>query len=159
MREAIKDTEVTPLLYRATESEDQYRELVSILKDRYDQRRLIHRTYTMSIVNAPVIKQGNYTEFCSFIDNLEHNLSSLTDSGQHTIDAVWTSIITTKLSKRLEEEWLKYSDDTKDVPDISTLLAFLKRQLHYMPKNVFQPKVDNKTEPQQKRNKFSVNQV
>ncbi len=91
----------------------------------------------MSIVNDPVIKQGNYTELCSFIDNLEHNLSSLTDSGQHTIDAVWTSIITTKLSKRLEEEWLKYSDDTKDVPDISTLLAFLKRQLQYMPKNVF----------------------
>ncbi len=28
-----------------------------------------------------------------------------------------------------------------------------------MPKNVFQPKVDNKTEPQQKRNKFPVNQV
>ncbi len=89
LREAIKDTEVTPLLYRATESEDQYRELVSILKDRYDQRRLIHRTYTMSIINAPVIKQGNYTELCSFIDNLEHNLScSFIDNLEHNLSSL-----------------------------------------------------------------------
>ena len=67
----------------------------------------------MAIVNAPMIKHGSHAELCSFIDNLEHNLSSLTDSGQHTIEAVWTFIVVGKLSKKLEEEWLKYSDEEK----------------------------------------------
>ena len=74
----------------------------------------------MAIVNALVIKHGIHAELCSFIDNLEHSLSSLIDSGQHTIEAVWTSIVAGKLNKRLEEEWLKYSDDTKKVPEIKT---------------------------------------
>jgi len=159
LREAIKDPEVTPLLYRATELDGQYEELVAILKERYDKQRFIHQTHALAIVNAPTIKQGNYTELCSFIDNLEHSLSSLTDSGQHTIEAVWTSIVTSKLNKRLEEEWLKYSDDTKDVPNIKTLVTFLKKQLNYIPKVSTQTKVEVKNESSGKRRKFPVHPV
>ena len=113
----------------------------------------------MAIVNAPMIKHGSHAELCSFIDNLEHNLSSLTDSGQHTIEAVWTSIVAGKLSKKLEEEWLKYSDEEKNVPDIKTLVTFLKKQLQYIPKTTTvhaQPKVEVKTEPLHKLYKVPV---
>ena len=113
----------------------------------------------MAIVNAPTIKNGYYTELCSFIDNLEHNLSSVTDSGQHTIEAVCTSIVTSKLNKRLEEEWLKYSDDTKGVPEIKTLVAFLKMQLNYIPKTSAQTKTEAKNEPSNKHYKVPVHQV
>ena len=116
----------------------------------------------MAIVNAPMIKHGSHAELCSFIDNLEHNLSSLTDSGQHTIEAVWTSIVAGKLSKKLEEEWLKYSDEEKNVPDIKTLVTFLKKQLQYIPKTTTahaQPKVEVKTEPSHKLYKVPVHQI
>ena len=160
LREAIKDPQVTPLLFRATETAGQYQELVTILKERYDQRRLIHQAHTMAIVNAPVIKHGNHVELCSFIDNLEHSLSSLVDSGQHTIEAVWTSIVAGKLNKRLEEEWLKYSDDTKKVPEIKTMVEFLKKQLQYIPKaTIQQSKTEVKSEQSFKRSKASVHPV
>ena len=162
LREAIKDREVTPLLYRATETKGQYQELITILKDRYDQWHLIHQTHTMAIVNAPMIKHGSHAELCSFIENLEHNMSCLTDSGQHTFEAVWTSIVAGKLSKKLEEEWLKYSDEENYVPDIKTLVTFLKKQLLYLPKTKTahaQPKVEVKTEPSHKLYKFPVHQI
>ena len=129
LREAIKDPQVTPLLFRAIETAGQYQVLVTILKERYDQRRLIHQAHTTAIVNAPMIKHDNHVELCSFIDNLEHSLSSLIDFGQHTIEAVWTSIVAGKLNKTLEEEWLRYSDDTKNVPEIKTLIKFLKKNM------------------------------
>ena len=114
----------------------------------------------MAIVNAPVIKHGNHAELCSFIDNLEHSLSSLIDSGQHTIEAVWTSIVAGKLNKRLEEEWLKYSDDTKKVPEIKALVEFLKKQLQYIPKaTIQQSKTEVKSEQSFKRSKASVHPV
>ena len=49
LREAITNPKVTPLLFRATATSGQYKELVSLLKERYDQKRLIHRTHAMSL--------------------------------------------------------------------------------------------------------------
>ena len=37
LREAITDPKVTPLLFRATATSVQYKELVTLLKERYDQ--------------------------------------------------------------------------------------------------------------------------
>jgi len=48
---AIKDPEVPSLLYMATESDGQYQELVALLKERYNQQRFIHMTYTMAIIH------------------------------------------------------------------------------------------------------------
>ena len=58
LREAIVDPTVTPLLFRATATASQYDEPVKLLKDRYDQKHLIHCTHAMAIIDAPVLKQG-----------------------------------------------------------------------------------------------------
>ena len=81
LREAIYRPEVTPLLFRATATSSQYKELVTLLKECYDQKRLIHRTHAMSIVDAAALKQGHHEEFCALVDNLKHSISSLKDCG------------------------------------------------------------------------------
>ena len=97
------DQNITPLLFRATATASQYDELVKLLKDRYDQKHLIHRTHAMAIIDASVLMQGQHDELCSFVNNLKHNISSLKDSGQYTIETFLTSILTGKLNKRLQE--------------------------------------------------------
>ena len=70
LREAIKDSKVTHLLHRATSSATQYEDLVRLLIDRYDQKRLIHQNHSLALVNCAHIKQGSHEEPCMFIDTI-----------------------------------------------------------------------------------------
>ena len=126
LREAITDPKVTPLLFRATATSGQYKELVTLLKEHYNQKQLIHQTHAMSIVDAPALKQGHHEELCTFVDNLKHNISSLKDCGHYSIETFLTSMLSGKLNKRLQESWLKYSCGVKGVPDVTLLIRFLE---------------------------------
>ena len=86
LRETVKDSKVTPLLHRATSSSTQYDDLVKMLIERYDQKRVVHQNYSMSLVESSPIKQGSHDELCSFIDTIEHNISSLKDTNQYDIE-------------------------------------------------------------------------
>ena len=159
LREAIKDPKATPLLLRATTTSSQYDDLISLLKDRYDQRRLIHRTHTMAIVECPSLKQGSHEELCSFVDTLEHSINSLKDAGQYNIGSILTSILSRKLTKRLQESWLHFSHDNKEVPDISSLICFLKERIHTTPVSTSAP-VKTEAKPEaRKRYKASIHQL
>ena len=55
LKEAIKYSKVIPLLHRATSSSTQYDDLVYMLTERYDQKRLVHQYYSMLLVeSAPI---------------------------------------------------------------------------------------------------------
>ena len=162
LREAITDPKVTPLLFRATTTSGHYKELVTLLKERYNQKRLIHRTHAKSIVDAPALKQGHHEELCTFVDNLKHSISSLKDCGHYSIETFLTSVLSGKLNKRLQESWLKYSrgvKGVKSVPDVTLLIRFLEEQLSYTPVAFFPLiKADVKVDAT-KRNKAPVHQV
>ena len=85
LREAIKDSKVTHLLHRATSSETQYEDLVQLLIDRYDQKRLIHQNHSLALVNYALIKQGSNEELCMLMDTIEHNVSSMKDTKQYDL--------------------------------------------------------------------------
>ena len=57
----------------------------------------------MSIVDAPALKQGHHEELCALVDNLKHSISSLKDCGHYSIEIFWTSVLSGKLNKRLQE--------------------------------------------------------
>ena len=69
-----------PLLHRATASASQYEDLLQLLVERYDQKRLIHQNYSLALVNCSPIKQGSHDELCSFIDCVEHNINSMKET-------------------------------------------------------------------------------
>ena len=159
LRESIKDPKAIPLLFRATTTSSQYDDLISLLKDRYDQRRLIPRTHTMAIVECPSLKQGSHEELCSFMDTLEHNINSLKDARQYNIGSFLTSILSSKLTKRLQESWLHFSRDDKEVPDIFSLIRFLKERIHTTPVSASAP-VKTKAKPEApKRYKALIHQL
>ena len=59
------------------------------------------------------------------VDLLIHNIGSLKDAGQYDLGSFLTSIMTAKLTKRLEEAWLRFSRTEKGVPDIELMIQFL----------------------------------
>ena len=128
LREVIKDSKASHLLNRPTTTAHQYDELVTLIKERYDQKCLVHKHHTTTIVDYPAIKQGTYEEFCTFSDTIEHSINYLKDAKQYDIGSFIASILTTKLPKRLNDQWLHFTRDTPNVPDVGTLLEFIKEK-------------------------------
>ena len=94
-----------------------------MLKERYDQCRLIHQSHVSAIISHPPIKVGGYEEVCDFHDMLVKRLSGLHDTGQYNAGAILTSIAALQLNARLHEQWLTFRD-YKTVPDIQISSIF-----------------------------------
>ena len=145
LREVIKDSKVSHLLNHPTTTAHQYDKLVTLIKERYDQKRLVHKHFTMTIVDYPAIKQGTYEEFCMFSDTIEHSINCLKDAKQYEIGSFIASILTTKLPKRRNDQWLHFTRDTPNVPDIDTQLEFIKEKRNTTSPSTLAPAA--KTEP------------
>ena len=94
LRQAIQDPATTPLLNRSTTSPSQYEDLVTLLKETYNQKCLIYRHHTMSIVNCPSVSKGTHEELSQFVSTILHSVSCLKDAGQFEIGPFVTSILT-----------------------------------------------------------------
>ncbi len=103
-----------------------------MLVERYDQKRLVHQNYALSLIESSSIKQDTHDELL-FIDTIDHNISCLKDTKQYDLGPFLTSVLTTKLNKKLQESWLTYSKDYKKVPDVAVFLAFLKNKMQTTP--------------------------
>ena len=133
LREAIKDPAASPLLYTSSSSPTQYEELIQVLISRYDRKRLIHKNYSLALVNCNSITKGAEEEIRSLMDTVEYNLRGLKQTGQDDLNTCLTSLFETKFPKRLHESWREYSKDFKTVPPIQDLLAFLKEKMDTLP--------------------------
>ena len=127
LREAISDLDACQLLSTTTVTAEQYDELTTLLRKRYDQKRVIHQHHVMALINCPHVKQGTHKELCSFVDTYLLNIRYLENVKQCDVGAILTSIATTQLPKRLNELWKHHSKDFKG--DIKELLAFLSEHI------------------------------
>ena len=98
LREAIQDPEVAPMLSRSTTTLRQYNELISFLKETYDQKRLIHQHHVLALVNSQPFKYSTHEEYAHLEQTLTHSVSCLKDSGQFAIGPFLTSLLTNRLS-------------------------------------------------------------
>lgn len=141
LREAVKDKKAADLVMSTSSAPGQYAKLVAMLKERYDQRRLIHQSHIAAIVNHLPVKAGGYEEICDLHDLLVKHLSGLHDTKQYDAGAILTSIAAPKLNARLHEQWLTFSRDHKAVPDVKVFIDFLKEKMAtVMPTSTSQPK-------------------
>ena len=113
----------------------------------------------MSIVDCLPIKQGTHDELCTFADTIEHNINCLKDPHQYDIGSFISSILASKLNKRLSELWLHYSRDVKEVPDIDTLLQFLKECIRTTPISMSLPLKPDPPRESTKRVKAPVHSI
>ena len=131
LQEAIKDKKASDLVWSTSSTPGQYSKLVTILKDRYDQQRLMHEPHMLVIVNHSPVKTSSYEEICDLHDTVKH-LSGLHASGQYKAGAILTSIIASKLNNKSREQWLIYSRD-KMVPEIVKFVEFLEKSIVMTP--------------------------
>ena len=129
LRAAIKDKRVSDILNSTMAAPGEYDQLITDLKQRYDQRRQIHETHVMAIVKHPSIKGETRDELQSLRDMLHTNIRGLRNMDQFDAGAILTSLTVNKFTKRLRESWLEHTEDTKQVPDVDKLIKFLDRKI------------------------------
>ena len=100
LKKAVKDPEASPLL---NINPHQYNELVALLQECYNKKRVIHQHYVLSIVNAPAVKSNSHQELLALKDSLTHSLTCLDESGQPEAEYIWTSLITSNFNKTLKD--------------------------------------------------------
>ena len=116
------------MLSRSTTTPRQYNELISFLKETYDQKRLIHQHHVLALVNSQPFKSSTHEEYVHFEQTLTHSVSCLKDSGQFAIGPFLTSLLTTKLTKAICDQWLLYTQNTKVAPDFKVFMYFVQHK-------------------------------
>ena len=81
LRAAIKDKRVSDILNSTTAAPGEYDQLITDLKQHYDQRRQIHETHMMAIAKYPSIKGETRDELQSLHDILHTSIRGLRNMG------------------------------------------------------------------------------
>jgi len=130
LRQAITDPDAAQLLSTTTISPGQYDELVDTLQKRYDKKRIIHQHHVLALINCSSVKHDTHKELCAFIDTFSLNIRALENAKQFDAESILTSIATYKLPKVITDRWSLHTRDTKTVPKIKDLLAFLTEHVN-----------------------------
>ncbi len=101
LRSAIKDPQVSPLLFSAIEFKNHYEDL----KQRYDKRRLIHKNYAVSLVDWTPLTKESKGDFRALTDRTCNSLQGLQNMGQYAICSFLTSLYAYKLPKITQTAW------------------------------------------------------
>ena len=126
---AIRDKRVSDILNSTTAAPGEYDQLITDLKQRYDQGCQIHETHVMAIVKHPSIKGETRDELQSLRDMLHTNIRGLRNMDQFDAGAILTSLTVNKFTKWLRESCLEHTENTKQVPDVDRLIKFLDRKI------------------------------
>ena len=153
LRDAVQDPSTKHLLFSGTEWESLYSKVVELLKQRFDQRRIIHTNYCQTLTQLGPVKSTK-ADLHQFVDTVRHAISRLKLTEQFDIRSLLTSILHPCLSKSLQAEWEVHSNKIKGVPPVEDFLDFvmfsatvLSTQPPVPPTNV----LDHKPEKRQER--------
>ena len=124
LRDAIKDPSIKSLLFSGTVRDDLYEEVVALLHQRFDKRRVIHANYCHTLTELSSVK-ANKTDLHQFVDTVKHALSGLRHTGQYDLPSFLTSMLAPCLPKPLQVEWEVHSRDSKCVPPVEEFLEFV----------------------------------
>ncbi|XP_045471824.1 uncharacterized protein LOC123678716 [Harmonia axyridis] len=127
--------EPSKLISSVEVSESNYTVAWSLIKDRYENKKLIVHNYIKGLFDSPVVVKESHAELRNLHDNFVKNLRSLKVSGQPTDswDALLVYMLCTKLDNITRREWESYR--TKgELPTVNELLEFLKQKCEVLEK-------------------------
>ncbi|XP_031334025.1 uncharacterized protein LOC116164038 [Photinus pyralis] len=98
-----------------------------LLKERYENKKLIINTHVKGIFELPQIVKESHKALRSLIDNFNKNVRSLHNLKLPTDqwDVLLIYIITNKLDSNTKHEWEKSSVNNPELPTLDELLKFL----------------------------------
>ena len=110
LRSAIKGRDGIAILEAETGSGDDYDELVSILKLRFDKKRLVHRTHLMNLLQHRV-SSYSLEEMQRTQTLWKKHIMGLQKEGQLKAESLLTSIAELSLDEETYKEWCIYSNE------------------------------------------------
>ncbi|XP_029673850.1 uncharacterized protein LOC115241992 [Formica exsecta] len=143
----IESLEITP---------DNYVEALDLLKQRYDDKRVIAQEHIKALYDLPTVTKGNHTALRKLLDDvLRHlrSLKSLCRPTEHWDDLV-VHLVVTKLDSSLVSEWENHIP-TDEIPTLKQITDFLAHKCKAM--SVLAKKVSSDTSAPnpRKNNKFA----
>ena len=125
LRHALKDGTAKKVIEGLSRSGDQYTEVVTCLRSRYDRPRLIHQTHVKKIVEIAPLRDGSGRELRHLHDTAQQHLRALKAMGQEPSGSFITSLLELKLDQNTMFEWRRSSQETAEVPHYKDLLEFI----------------------------------
>ena len=146
LRDSIRDPGTRSLLYSGVEHDGHYSEIVALLHQCFDKRRIIHATHCRTLADIGLVKTTR-ADLNQFADTIFHAVSGLTHTGQFQASPIVTSLLVSSLSKQLQVEWEIHTQDNKDVPDVEVFLTFLRLRADALAGQPNTKPPETKTEP------------
>ncbi|XP_031330987.1 uncharacterized protein LOC116161684 [Photinus pyralis] len=126
LKSALKG-EAAHLLNSLEVTDANYNIAWNLLKERYENRKLIISTHIKSIFELPLVLKDSHKSLRSLIDNFNKHLRSLKNLELPTDkwDILLIYILVNKLDTTSKHEWEKSSVNNSDLPSLADLLKFL----------------------------------
>ena len=116
-----KATDTQDLLPSGAETGGLYKEVVAVLKRRFDRTREIHHNHCQKLIQFGNVK-GNRTDLRKFVDAAN---TSIRHSGHYNLDAFLTSILYSNVPIKIQTLWEQTARKIKGIPPIKDFLEFV----------------------------------
>ena len=133
LRVSIKDPHIHALLRSGAETDEHYDEMIAMLHKRYDQKRIVHCTYTHNLFEWTPIARESREELRAIRDSLATNIRGLKNTKQWDASSLATSMVAWRLPKATQTVWETETKDIPGVTPIEDLLEFLDRREASLP--------------------------
>ncbi|XP_063981076.1 uncharacterized protein LOC135164549 [Diachasmimorpha longicaudata] len=132
-------------------TEENYEVALQLLKDRYDNKRVIIQKHVRALMDLPTIGKESALELRKFIDAMSMHLRALKSLGQpsDTWETLLIHSFTAKLDRVTHQEWEKSVTGTEK-PTMKEFTSFLEKRCQIL--QVASINLDNKSVPPSKLN-------
>ena len=150
LRKAVKDPDVSLLLYSPTETPDMYEEVIKELQERYNKTREIHREVVKAILQLQPTKY-NRLDLRRLADTTTRHINSLKAINHFTMESFLTSLLYTLLPFKAQQAWDQQVKKEKGVPPHSRMLKFISEQAESLAPTISSAHSNNKPSDSGKR--------
>lgn len=144
--------DASQLLHSLELTDDNYDVAINLLKERYENKKMLIHNHMKNIVDLPPINKESYVALRKCIDIIQRNVRSLKTLGESvdTWDTILIFLIVSKLDSQSRKEWEMFSNKISQ-PKLEDLLNCLKNKCQLL------ETLDSKTSNKEKENnQFSV---
>ncbi|XP_051166617.1 uncharacterized protein LOC127284933 [Leptopilina boulardi] len=118
-------------------SAENYKVAWNLLKDRYNNRKIIRRKHVNALLNLPFLsKEYSIRSFLDYIQKHIRALQALKEPIENW-DTLLIGIVSQKLNPFLREKWEDFSNDSEQ-PTYQELISFLQRRAQLEDTQVYQ---------------------
>ena len=130
LKDALKDKPARQVIEGLMQDEKYYKEAIGCLQRHYDRPHLIHQAHVHILYEALFLRDANSCELCCLHDIAAPHFRALKTTDYEPSGSFITSTLELKLDPTTMFEWLRHSQDSREVPHYTALLEFLDLQVH-----------------------------